>query len=86
MIDLYSLPSCVQCNATKRAFQTQGLVENQDWTEHDLSLPENESARAWVMEDLGYMQAPIVIIDDDNHWSGFRPDKIVKLQPKGADT
>lgn len=80
MIDLYSLPSCVQCNATKRAFQTQGLVENQDWTEHDLSLPENESARAWVMEDLGYMQAPIVVVNDHNHWSGFRPDKILALK------
>lgn len=86
MIDIYSLPNCAQCRSTKTAIAGRGLVEGEDWVEHDLSLPENESARAWVMEDLGYRQAPIVIIDEDNHWSGFRPDKIVMLQSKGADT
>lgn len=86
MIDIYSLPRCSKCNATKSALNSRGLVEGKDWTEHDLSLAENEAARGWVMEDLGYEEAPIVVINDDDHWSGFRPDKIVKLQPKGADT
>jgi glutaredoxin-like protein NrdH len=27
---------------------------------------------------LGYLQAPVVVTDDD-HWSGFRPDKIATL-------
>lgn len=27
---------------------------------------------------LGYLQAPVVITDED-HWSGFRPDKIDEL-------
>lgn len=85
MIDFYSLPSCVQCNATKRAFRAKGLAKDSDWVEHDLSLPENEAARAWVMEDLGYRQAPIVIVDDDNHWSGFRPDKIASIRPQSEE-
>ena len=27
---------------------------------------------------LGYLQAPVVITDED-HWAGFRPDKIDEL-------
>lgn len=83
MIDIYSLPNCSKCRATKTAMVGRGLVEGRDWTEHDLSLPENEAARAWVMEDLGYQEAPIVVIADDDHWSGFRPDKILQLKPEG---
>jgi glutaredoxin-like protein NrdH len=28
--------------------------------------------------DLGYRQAPVVVTEDD-HWAGFRPDKISAL-------
>ena len=28
---------------------------------------------------LGYMQAPVVLTSDNDHWSGFRPDKIEEL-------
>lgn len=42
--------------------------------------PENAAAREWVMEDLGYKEAPIVVVNDHNHWSGFRPDKILALK------
>lgn len=86
MIDVYSLPHCSKCNATKSALTSRGLIEGRDWTEHDLSLPENEAARAWVMEDLGYKEAPIVVLDDDDHWSGFRPDRIITLQSQSEDT
>ena len=30
------------------------------------------------LKALGYMQAPVVVTDQD-HWSGFRPDKIEEL-------
>lgn len=81
MIDVYSLPQCSKCRSTKTALTSKGLSEGKDWVEHDLSLPENEDARTWVMEDLGYQEAPIVVTDDD-HWSGFRPDKIISLTLK----
>jgi hypothetical protein len=32
---------------------------------------------------LGYLQAPVVITDED-HWSGFRPDKIDELASRLA--
>ncbi|MFB2582341.1 hypothetical protein ACEXQD_13920 [Herbiconiux sp. P15] len=32
-----------------------------------------------MKDDLGYSAAPVVVIDDHNHWSGFRPDLIDTL-------
>lgn len=70
-ITVYTKPSCVQCNATYRALDAKGL----DYETVDLSVDEDalETVKA-----LGYMQAPVVITADD-HWSGFRPDKIATL-------
>ena len=70
-ITVYTKPSCVQCNATYRALDAKGL----DYTTVDLSGDE-EALEA--VKALGYMQAPVVVTPDD-HWSGFRPDKIATL-------
>lgn len=32
-----------------------------------------------VVEDLGYSEAPVVVVSDEHHWSGFRPDQIDRL-------
>lgn len=81
MIDVFSLPNCGQCTATKLALKSKGFVEGVDWVDRDLSAGENEAARTWLIDDLGYQQAPIVVVNDDHHWSGFRPDKIGTLPP-----
>ncbi|MHB0776092.1 glutaredoxin-like protein NrdH [Halomonas sp. WWR20] len=70
-IKIYSKPACVQCTATYRALDKQGL----EYTVVDLT--ENLAARQTV-EDLGYRQLPVVVAGDD-HWSGFRPDRIQAL-------
>lgn len=79
MITVYSQPGCTQCRITGMALTNKGLQEGSDWEYRDLTLPENAAALEWVMEDLGYKQAPIVVVDDETHWSGFRPDNIAKL-------
>lgn len=72
-VTVYSKPACVQCTATKRALENKGIrYEEIDLTTHDAALE-------YVTEDLGYSQAPVVVADDHNHWSGFRPDLISKL-------
>jgi glutaredoxin-like protein NrdH len=38
---------------------------------------------ATYLKALGYMQAPVVVTDQD-HWSGFRPDKIEELAQSAA--
>ena len=70
-ITVYTKPSCVQCTATYRALDSKGI-------EYEvLDLSQDPTALEQV-KALGYLQAPVVITDED-HWSGFRPDKIDEL-------
>jgi glutaredoxin-like protein NrdH len=70
-VTVYTKPSCVQCNATYRALDSKGI----EYQVLDLSVDE---AALEHVKGLGYQQAPVVITDED-HWSGFRPDKIAEL-------
>ena len=71
MVTVYTLPACVQCDSTKRVL-TRNSIE---YSEIDLSA--DESAMAYV-RGLGYTAAPVVVSGED-HWSGFRPDKLSAL-------
>ena len=70
-ITVYSKPSCVQCSATYRALDKAGLVYRTVDVALDVEALEQVKA-------LGYAQAPVVVAGED-HWSGFRPDKIKAL-------
>lgn len=71
MVTVYSKPACVQCTATVNEMERKGI-------NHEVvDLSQDEQAMKKVM-DLGYRQAPVVIAGEQ-HWSGFRPDKISSL-------
>ena len=76
MITVYTKPTCVQCTATKKALDKAGL----EYTMVDISL--DDEARDYVMA-LGHLQAPVVVAGED-HWSGFRPDRIRALAVEAA--
>lgn len=73
-VTVYTKPACVQCNATYRALDKRGVAYKSVDVSQDAEAMERVPA-------LGYMQAPVVVTDDD-HWSGFNPEKIGAL-PKG---
>lgn len=75
-ITVYTKPACVQCTATKKALDRAGI----DYELVDISL--DNDARDYVMA-LGYLQAPVVVVDEE-HWSGFRPDRIRGLAAASA--
>ena len=70
-ITVYTKPSCVQCNATYRALDSKGILYNV------VDVSADDEALATIKE-LGYLQAPVVVTED-NHWSGYRPDFITAL-------
>ncbi|OWY05245.1 NrdH-redoxin [Thioclava sp. JM3] len=70
-ITVYSKPACVQCTATTRALDAKGI----DYNVIDLT---KDAAAMEMVQDLGYRQAPVVIANED-HWAGFRPDMINRL-------
>ncbi|WP_271404714.1 glutaredoxin-like protein NrdH [Kocuria palustris] len=70
-ITVYSKPGCVQCQATISNLDKRGAAyEVRDVTQ-------DQDAYAHVRE-LGYQQVPVVEVGQQ-HWSGFRPDKIDAL-------
>jgi glutaredoxin-like protein NrdH len=73
---LFTKPSCVQCTATYRALDAKGI-------EYDVVDLSEDAAALEQVKSLGYLQAPVVITDED-HWSGFRPDKIDELAQRLA--
>lgn len=77
-ITVYTKPACVQCNATYKALDKLGVT----YDVVDISL--DAEARDYVMA-LGYLQAPVVVAGND-HWSGFRPDRIKALGAAVAAT
>ncbi|HUO36457.1 MAG TPA: redoxin NrdH [Mycobacterium sp.] len=70
-VTVYTKPACVQCKATYKALDKQGI------SYEVVDITEEPGARDYVMA-LGYLQAPVVVAGGD-HWSGFRPDRIQAL-------
>lgn len=74
-VTVYTKPNCVQCTATYRALDNAGVIYNIV----DLSTDENALDQ---VKALGYLGAPVVIVGEDDHWSGFQPDKIKELSDR----
>jgi glutaredoxin-like protein NrdH len=71
MITVYTKPSCVQCDATKR------LMDRLSIKYDTVDISENQEAFDMLIAK-GFKAAPVVITDSDA-WAGFQPDKISEL-------
>jgi glutaredoxin-like protein NrdH len=71
MVTVYTLPACVQCDSTKRFLSKN----NVPFEVVDLS---QDPEAMDLVKNLGYQAAPVVVSGDD-HWSGFKPDKLNAL-------
>ena len=69
-ITLYAKPGCFGCRKTAEKFTAAGIPFD------EVDLTTTPAALEYVTEDLGYSQAPIVVVDEHFHWSGLRPDMI----------
>lgn len=76
-VTVYSTgPSCARCTMTKSALAKRGVPFI------EVDLREQPAAREYVTEDLGYTEAPVVVVEDgtgQDHWSGFRIDQIERV-------
>jgi glutaredoxin-like protein NrdH len=77
-ITVYSKPACVQCDATYRALDRKGV----EYTVVDIT---QDAEALEMVRGLGYLQAPVVVAGED-HWSGFRPDRISSVAAQQAVT
>lgn len=72
LITVYTKPACVQCAATFKALDKQGIAYQK------IDITQDLEAREYVMS-LGYLGAPVVYASPTVHWSGFRPDRLARL-------
>jgi glutaredoxin-like protein NrdH len=71
---VYTNPDCRNCDRTKEYFDSNGV------TYEAVDITEVPAALEYITQELGYSQAPVIVnnSDDQDHWSGLRPDKLVQ--------
>jgi glutaredoxin-like protein NrdH len=67
-VTVYTKPSCVQCDATKRALDKLGVSYDA------IDVTSNQDAFDMLVEK-GFKAMPVVNAGDE-WWSGFNPEKI----------
>lgn len=70
-VTVYTKPSCVQCDQTKKFLDKVNIP----YTTVDISQDLDAFQK---VVDLGFKAAPVVITDNDS-WAGFNPAKLTKL-------
>ncbi|EGD57167.1 glutaredoxin family protein [Gordonia neofelifaecis] len=75
-ITVYTRPGCGPCRMTKRRLDAAGVPYDV------VDISQDDEARDYVMA-LGYLQAPVVVAGDE-HWSGFRPERIDSLKKRAV--
>ena len=80
MITVYTTPACPQCMMTKKFLDLRGTPYLA------VDLTDNDTARALVMDTLGYRAAPVVTVTNNTgdiiqHFNGFRPDLLAEHTP-----
>ena len=71
LVTVYSLPACVQCNATKRLLSQQSIPYIEVNLEDKPELTE-------AIKSYGFTSAPVVQVGSGwgQAWAGFEPEKI----------
>jgi glutaredoxin-like protein NrdH len=70
-VTVYTKPSCVQCDQTKR-FLDKANIEYKT-----IDITEDQEAFDKII-GMGFKSAPVVMTDKDS-WAGFNPSKLSKL-------
>ena len=76
-ITVFTKPACAQCDAVFRVLDKMGI----DYRRIDIST--DPDAREYVMAP-GYLQVPVVYAGPDNHFCGFRPERLKALADSAA--
>ena len=66
-VRVYGKPMCQMCRMTEKWLDSRGV----DYDKVDLTQSPDDFA---AVTALGYKVAPVIMVADDVHWGGFRPD------------
>lgn len=71
MVKLLTKPNCQPCRAMKRRL-TEKNIEFQE-------LSVTEDSNLALAKELGFLQVPVLVLEDGTAVGGYRPDVIDKL-------
>ena len=69
-VTVYSKADCMQCNFTKKWLMDEGLEYEEIRADLD------DKALAYVKDELGFNSLPVVVIEGEVPFHGFRPDRL----------
>lgn len=72
MVKVITSSSCTACNATKKTLNKYGIPFE------EVNVDNDEATRQELLS-MNYTALPVVIVDEDTSWSGFRYDRLRSL-------
>lgn len=76
-VTVYTKNGCPQCDMTKRVLQGEGVEFTLINVEDDTK--EGREGLHYVKEVLGLSSMPVVEVEGQEPFTGFRPDKLAEL-------
>jgi glutaredoxin-like protein NrdH len=73
-VTVYTKYGCPQCDMTKRVLTSEGIEFE------TINVEDNEKAFTYIKEELGLSSMPVVIVEGQEPFTGFRPDKLQELK------
>jgi glutaredoxin-like protein NrdH len=73
-VTVYTKYGCPQCDMTKRVLTSEGIEFE------TINVEDNEQAFTYIKEELGLSSMPVVIVEGQEPFTGFRPDKLQELK------
>jgi glutaredoxin-like protein NrdH len=73
-VTVYTKYGCPQCDMTKRVLDGEGI----EYTA--INVQDDEKAMSYVKDELGLTSMPVVIVEGQEPFTGFRPDLLQELK------
>lgn len=73
-VTVYTKYGCPQCDMTKRVLSSEGIEFE------TINVEDNEQAFIYIKEELGLSSMPVVVVEGQEPFTGFRPDKLQELK------
>lgn len=71
-VTVYTKPNCMQCNFTKQFLKENNIAFSA------VDIMEDEKALEAV-KSMGFSSLPVVVIEGEEPFNGFRPDRLEAL-------
>jgi glutaredoxin-like protein NrdH len=75
-VTVYTKYGCPQCDMTKLVLDGEGIEYE------TINVQDDEKAMEYVKEVLGLTSMPVVIVEGEEPFTGFRPDKLQEIKKK----